>query len=141
MRAKCLLILLLLLGVVGCATAVSPTATPVAPTAGPIVPTETAVPPQVIHETPTLPTSTQNPTAIPTVTATTPPVPTATPHPMTPFTIDGLRQQAFPGGVIQVGALLAEEAAFSRYAISYPRDSRPITGTCKMPVMVRVSLG
>jgi dipeptidyl aminopeptidase/acylaminoacyl peptidase len=73
------------------------------------------------------PTST--PTSAPSVT----PPPSATPHPIAPYTIEGLRQRSFPGGAIQVGTLLAEEVTFRRYAISYPSDGLTITGILQVP--------
>ncbi len=52
---------------------------------------------------------------------------------MTPYTIDGLRQRAFPGGIIQVGDLLADEDAFRQYAITYPSDGLTISGILQIP--------
>ena len=50
-----------------------------------------------------------------------------------PYTIAGLRQRDFPGGIIQIGALLADEATFSRYAITYPSDGLTISGILQIP--------
>ncbi len=50
-----------------------------------------------------------------------------------PYTIEGMRQRDFPGGVIQVGTLLAEEASFRRYAITYPSDGLTISGILQVP--------
>lgn len=88
------------------------------------------MPPPVISQA-TLP-----PTAEPTAAATStalPIVPTPTPHPMMPYTVEGLRQRAFTGGIIQIGALLADEPEFSRYAISYSSDGLSITGILQIP--------
>ncbi|WP_420643212.1 alpha/beta hydrolase family protein [Candidatus Leptofilum sp.] len=127
MRFQHLLPLLFLLGVAGCGTAVQSTATPTIQPSPTLNSVETTVPPPVIAVATLPPTnsSTNTPTAVP--------LPNATPHPIAPYTIDGLRQRSFPGGVIQVGVLLAEEAAFRRYAISYPSDGLTITGILQVP--------
>ena len=115
----------------GCKTADSVRPNPASPSATPtIFARETAVPPPVISQ------ATQPPTAEPAAAASPsalPVVPTATPHPMAPYTIEGLRQRKFPGGTIQIVALLAEGPEFSRYAFSYPSDGLTITGILQVP--------
>ena len=126
MRLRLIATMFILLGVAGCETAVPSTPISVIPTTAQIRSTETAVPPPIVLESPTV-------TSQPTITSTQPPLPTVTLHPLAPYTIEGLRQQEFPGGTIQVGVLLAEEASFSRYAITYPSDGLTITGILQIP--------
>ncbi len=101
-----------------------------------------------ISERPFLPTITNTPTALLTATAvsaqpSTPlsptPEPTATTaitptsHPIAPYTIEGLRSHTFPGGDIQIQAILEENELFTRSYISYPSDGLNITGILLTP--------
>lgn len=72
------------------------------------------------------------PTAVPTFTST-PFPPTATPHPMQPYTINGLRQRSYPGGEIRILGTLEENDRFSRTFIAYPSDGLTITGIMQIP--------
>lgn len=81
---------------------------------------------------PVLPSVSAPATAPPTA-----PPPTATaaaPDLLFPYTIAGLRTRDYPGGTIAVGELLQQNAAFRRYAISYPSDGLRITGQMHVPV-------
>lgn len=134
MRKRSLVLIFFLLGLVGCSTAVPATPSPAIPTVMPTLLPDTAVPSPVIPAPTASPTVVASPTAVSTSAPTQPPLPTATPDPIAPFTIEGLRQQQFTGGDIQVGALLAEEATYRRYAISYPSDDLTITGILQLPI-------
>ncbi len=61
-------------------------------------------------------------------------IPTATPHPLFPYTIPGLRQRDFPGGQIQIRAVLAQNETFTQTYIDYPSDELMITGLMYTPV-------
>lgn len=54
-------------------------------------------------------------------------------HPMTPYTIESLRQREYAGGLIQVRELLASNAQFTRYLIAYPSDGLTVTGVLQIP--------
>lgn len=56
-----------------------------------------------------------------------------TPHPMTPYTIRGMRQRTYPGGPIDVLALQEENESYRRYYIAYPSDGLVITGVMNIP--------
>ncbi|MCO5195624.1 MAG: alpha/beta fold hydrolase [Anaerolineae bacterium] len=60
-------------------------------------------------------------------------VPSETPHPLLSYTIPGLRQRDFPGGQIQVRAVLEQNEAFSQAHIDYPSDDLTITGLMYTP--------
>lgn len=77
--------------------------------------------------------STATATAIPT--ATPPPTltPTPTPHPLLGYTIEGLRQRAYPGGAIEVLNVMTATASYTRYYIAYPSDDLTITGLMHVP--------
>ena len=130
MRLNFFAILFILFSGVGCETAVSATPAPT-PTVTLTRLPKTAVPPPVVAVVTISPTTsaTVTPASLPTETA----LPTATPHPLAPYTIDGLRQREYLGGIIQIGTLLADEAAFSRYAITYPSDGLTISGILQIP--------
>jgi dipeptidyl aminopeptidase/acylaminoacyl peptidase len=94
--------------------------------------TPTHTPTSTITLTPTVtPTPTDTPT--PTVTPTPTDTPTPTPSPMDAYTISGLRQREYPGGTIQVRAVLTTTAVFTRYYIDYPSDGLTITGIMQVP--------
>lgn len=61
------------------------------------------------------------------------PTSSPTPHPMAAYTIEGLRNREYLGGVLNIRALLAENDAFSRYYIDYPSDGLTITGIMQVP--------
>ena len=92
----------------------------------PVSPTATLPPPVV---TVIRPTETYTPTSTPQVT----PTATALPHLMYPYTIAGLRERQFEGGVIEIGARIAFNDQFSSYLISYPSDGLRITGVLNLP--------
>lgn len=101
-------------------------------------PTATAYP--VASETPTLtvtatptvtPTPTDTPT--PTVTPTSTITPTPTPHPLAGYTIEGLRERVYPGGVIETTHTITETDSFTKYLIRYPSDDLTITGMMNVP--------
>ncbi|MBK7897559.1 MAG: hypothetical protein IPJ90_22300 [Anaerolineaceae bacterium] len=117
MQTKAIFLLFILFGVAGCGTAVAPALSPadVVPT-----PTHHAAVVVTVRITPT-------PSATPLVAATaatavtaaaTAPPPTATPHPMAPYTIAGLRQRDYPGGVIEITSWMADAEFFDKYAIT-----------------------
>jgi dienelactone hydrolase len=82
--------------------------------------------------TPTItPSPTQTPT--PTITPTPTNTPTATPSPMDEYTIPGLRAREYPGGTINVRAVLTYTEVFTRYYIDYPSDDLTITGIMQIP--------
>jgi len=62
-----------------------------------------------------------------------PGLPTPTPHPLSDYTIAGLRARTYPGGLIRVRAVLTETGAFTRYYIDYPSDGLTITGIMQAP--------
>jgi ankyrin repeat protein/dienelactone hydrolase len=68
-------------------------------------------------------------TTLPTAVA----LPAVTQHPLFPFTIPGLRQRDFPGGQIQVRAVLEQNEAFTQSYIEYPSDDLTITGFMYVP--------
>lgn len=111
-------------------TAVSPTAaisTAASPTAAaPPTPARSTVPPTAL---PPIATSSATSAATSTATFTA----TPTPHPLGAYTIPGMRARDFPGGAIQVGALLEDLGSYGRYAIGYPSDGLTITGTLNVP--------
>lgn len=76
-------------------------------------------------------------TAVASETSTLVPVPTLTPttspHPMYPYTIDGMRQRDYPGGTIQIVQTLAVYDSHSRYLFTYPSDGLTITGILQIP--------
>lgn len=69
------------------------------------------------------------PAARPTAT----PALTPTPHPLAPYTIEGLRQRAYPGGEIQVVVQQEENESYRRYFIVYPSDGLAISGSMTIP--------
>jgi dipeptidyl aminopeptidase/acylaminoacyl peptidase len=108
------------------ASAQPPLGTPSStPTPGP-TDTPTPTPSPTITRTPTVtPTPTDTPT--PTVT------PTPTPSPMDAYTIPGLRGREYPGGTLQVRAVLTTTEVFTRYYVDYPSDGLTITGIMQVP--------
>ncbi len=100
---------------------------PVPPTVT-IRPTNTPTPLPTMTLTAVIP----QPTVTPTFTAT-PSPPLATPHPMQPFTIDGLRQRPYPSGEIRILGTLEENDHFTRTFIAYPSDGLTITGIMQIP--------
>jgi len=112
----------------------SPTATATATVT--LTPTSTFTPTPTPTSTPTAtatatatPTSTSTPTETPTPTLT----PTATPHPLQPYTIEGLRARDYPGGAIEVRWTYTTTVSFTRYYIAYPSDDLTITGVMHVP--------
>lgn len=110
------------------------------------IPPTATLPPT--EERPFLPTSTPTATKLPTATAVSTQPPTAvpptakptatvtitpTPHPIAPYTIEGLRSRTFPGGDIQIRGILDENEWFTRSYISYPSDGLNITGIMHTP--------
>jgi uncharacterized protein len=92
--------------------------------------------PAPIQPTPTLPTPiatiihpalsvTETPTVIPTS--------TPLPHLMYLYTIAGLREREYAGGVISLDARLAFNDEFSTWLISHPSDGLRITGVLNIP--------
>jgi dienelactone hydrolase len=63
----------------------------------------------------------------------TPSIPILVSHPMTEYTIEGLRRRAYPGGTIQVRSVLTVTNSFTRYYIDYPSDELTITGVMQVP--------
>ncbi len=86
------------------------------------------------------PTSSLTPTKTPTLIATpsvidTKEVPvTPTPYPLLAYTIPHLRQRDFPGGQIQIRAVLEQNESFTQSYIDYPSDDLTITGLMYVPV-------
>jgi dipeptidyl aminopeptidase/acylaminoacyl peptidase len=58
---------------------------------------------------------------------------TPTPHPLVGYTIEGLRERAYPGGNIEITHVITETDAFTKYLIRYPSDDLYITGMMNMP--------
>jgi len=52
---------------------------------------------------------------------------------MDAYTIPGLREREYPGGTIQVRAVLTTTEVFTRYYIDYPSDGLTITGIMQVP--------
>jgi dipeptidyl aminopeptidase/acylaminoacyl peptidase len=96
----------------------------IGPSAVAIVPTGTAV-----MTATAVPSPAALPTAIPTSTA----VPTPAPDPLFPYTLEGLRQRAYPGGAVEIWGTIAETADFTQYYIAYPSDDLTITGMMHVP--------
>jgi dipeptidyl aminopeptidase/acylaminoacyl peptidase len=90
--------------------------------------TFTPTPSPTLTPTPS-PTLTPTPTETPTVTIT----PTATPHPLEPYTIEGLRARDYPGGSIEVRWTYTTTTTYTRYYIAYPSDDLTITGVMQVP--------
>jgi dienelactone hydrolase len=84
-------------------------------------------------QAPTLPppTATAAPSPTPGHTATITPAPT--PHPLSPYTIEGMRERPYPGGAIEVIMLLDENESYRRYFITYPSDELAISGAMNIP--------
>ncbi len=80
-------------------------------------------------------TSTLTATPTPTVTLTPTPTitPTPTPHPLAGYTIEGLRERAYPGGAIEITHTITETDSFTKYLIRYPSDDLSITGMMNVP--------
>ena len=98
------------------------------------VPSPTPAPTaQVPRPTPSVaggsPSAPAPPAARPTAT----PALTPTPHPLAPYTIEGLRQRAYPGGEIQVVVQQEENESYRRYFIVYPSDGLAISGSMTIP--------
>ncbi|MBK8901061.1 MAG: alpha/beta fold hydrolase [Anaerolineaceae bacterium] len=130
MRTKAIFLLFMLLGVMGCGTAVAP---PPLPAAAIPTPTNRAAAVVVtIMITPT-PTSATPAAAAAATTVTAVPLPDATPHPMAPYTIEGLRQRDYPGGAIEITSWMADADYFDKYAITYPSDGLTISGIMQIP--------
>ena len=114
---------------VGCATAVPPTANTPGTIAPPTATTKPGVAITVVMTVTSPPTATATSTAL----ATLAPLPTATPNPMAPYTIEGLRQREYPGGVIEITSWMADAEYFDKYAITYPSDGLTISGIMQIP--------
>ena len=56
-----------------------------------------------------------------------------TPDPLFPYTIDGLRARAYPGGPIEIIQVVEQPPAFTRYLIAYASDGLRITGLMNVP--------
>jgi dienelactone hydrolase len=54
-------------------------------------------------------------------------------HPMADYTIEGLRERAYPGGTIHIRSVLTATNVFTRYYIDYPSDGLTITGVMQVP--------
>ena len=130
MQTKAIFLLFMLLGGVGCATAV---ATPPSPAAVVPTPTHHAAVVVTVRITPTPSATPLTVAAAATAVTAAAPPPTATPHPMAPYTIEGLRQRAYPGGVIEIASWMADAEFFDKYAINYPSDCLTISGIMQMP--------
>jgi dipeptidyl aminopeptidase/acylaminoacyl peptidase len=52
---------------------------------------------------------------------------------MDQYTIEGLRAREYPGGTIQIRAVLTYTNVFTRYYIDYPSDDLNITGIMQIP--------
>ncbi len=77
---------------------------------------------RVVIVTSTPPTLTPSPTATPT-----------TAQWIFPYTIPGLRQRDYQGGVIHIGEQIAETDTYTAYLIDYPSDGLTITGVMQVP--------
>lgn len=75
--------------------------------------------------------ATATPTALPFPSPTS--APTATPHPLSPYTIEGLRARTYPGGQIELTSLVLETDFYTYYTIRYPSDNLWITGGLHLP--------
>ncbi|MDX1417823.1 MAG: alpha/beta fold hydrolase [Candidatus Promineifilaceae bacterium] len=60
-------------------------------------------------------------------------VPSPTPHPLYLYTIAGLRERDYPGGLIQTRAVLEQNEQYTLSSIEYPSDDLTITGLMHTP--------
>jgi dipeptidyl aminopeptidase/acylaminoacyl peptidase len=97
-------------------------------------PTSTSTVTPTFTGTPTFtPTPTLTNTPAPTITPTPTIPPTPTPHPLVGYTIQGLRERAYPGGGIEITHAITETDSFTKYLIRYPSDDLSITGMMNVP--------
>ena len=67
------------------------------------------------------------------------PFPSLTPSPsplpflMYPYTVDGMRERIYPGGIINLRTRLGLTDSYTRYLIDYPSDGLTITGILQVP--------
>lgn len=73
------------------------------------------------------PTATSTPIPTPTIT------PSPTPHPLAEYTIEAMRRRIYPGGKIEIRAVVTRTEAYTRYLIAYPSDGLTITGVMQVP--------
>lgn len=98
-------------------------------TPSPAVTPSPTSPPTVTATATLSPTPTPSPTVIPSPTVT----PTPTPNPLVAYTIDGLRERAYPGGTIEKRYVVTTTDAYTRYYVAYPSDDLTITGIMHVP--------
>lgn len=58
---------------------------------------------------------------------------TPAPHPLAPYTIEGMRERDYPGGEIQIANLQEENEYYRRYYFVYPSDGLTISGVMNVP--------
>lgn len=126
-------LLLLTLGLAGCAGQPSPT--PVV-----LTPTATATPSPLPSATPTATatataTATPSPTATATATPTETPTstPSPTPDPYAEWTVDGLAERSYGDGELRIEQVLAVTNAFTRTLVTFPSDGLTIYGFMNVP--------
>ena len=73
------------------------------------------------------------PAATPATAVVTSPTLSPTPHPLAPYTLEGLRQRSYPASPIRVRAVLAETADFTQSYFDYSSDGLTITGVMHTP--------
>jgi uncharacterized protein len=92
----------------------------------------TSLPKPEIVSTPVLPPGTSTSSPVPTLTLTPSPTPTVD-ELIFPYTIDGLRQHKYQGGMIHIRSQLEESELLTTYLIDYPSDGLTITGIMQIP--------
>ncbi|MDQ2692561.1 MAG: alpha/beta fold hydrolase [Chloroflexota bacterium] len=98
---------------------------------------QSAVPvaaPQTLPATQVIP-DTSTPSPVPTIYLSPTPSPTPSADELIfPYTIEGLRQQNFQSGEIQIRSTLSESDRFKTYLIEYPSEGLTITGVMQIPL-------
>lgn len=116
----------------GCRERIPPAPTPLALAPSPVA-TLASPTPAASATVPPTPTPAPSLTPTPSPTQTPSPTATPTPHPLREWTIEGLRDRDYPGGAIEVRALVTTTEAYTRYYIAYPSDDLTITGIMHVP--------
>jgi uncharacterized protein len=76
----------------------------------------------------------RSPAPTPSHRATPRPSPSAAPTPQLPsYAVESLRTRPYPGGPIQIGALMVRGAGYTKYQMSWPSGGQTMTGTISLP--------
>lgn len=117
-----------------CGSRSTPTPTPASIAQATLPPTSIPVPTQTPVPTATATsTATSTATAIPTLTPTATPTSTATPTPISPLSVEYMRNQAYPGSDLVIEQTLQPGANYSRYVASYQSEGLKIYGLLTVP--------